>query len=53
MEGIEAGAAIPYISDEHADAATKNAKLKLVFRLLDFTIQDEGELFLACALSHT
>lgn len=40
--------AIPYISDEHADAATKNAKLKLVFRLLEFTIQDEGVLFLRC-----
>ncbi|KAL4067395.1 timeless protein-domain-containing protein [Scleroderma yunnanense] len=33
--------AIPYISDEHADAASKNPKLKLVFRLLDFTIEEE------------
>ncbi|KAG6332144.1 hypothetical protein ID866_6944 [Astraeus odoratus] len=32
---------IPYINDEHADAATKNSKLKLIFRLLDFIIQDE------------
>ncbi|KIJ16511.1 hypothetical protein PAXINDRAFT_98952 [Paxillus involutus ATCC 200175] len=32
---------IPYINDEHAEAATKNARLKLVFRLLDFTIQEE------------
>ncbi|KAH0831354.1 timeless protein-domain-containing protein [Lanmaoa asiatica] len=32
---------IPYINDEHADAATKNARLKLVFRLLEFTILAE------------
>ncbi|KAG1737798.1 timeless protein-domain-containing protein [Suillus lakei] len=32
---------IPYISDEHAEAATKNSILKLVFRLLKFTIYDE------------
>lgn len=31
------------MSDEHADAATRNETLKLVFRLLDFTAQeDEG-----------
>ena len=35
-------AEIPYINDEHADAATKNARLKLVFRLLEFTILAEG-----------
>jgi replication fork protection complex subunit Tof1/Swi1 len=45
MDGTEVGhAAIPYINDEHAEAATKNARLKLVFRLLDFTIQEEGAL---------
>ncbi|KAF8558558.1 DUF757-domain-containing protein [Imleria badia] len=32
---------IPYINDEHAEAATKHARLKLVFRLLDFTILEE------------
>ncbi|KAG8216231.1 timeless protein-domain-containing protein [Butyriboletus roseoflavus] len=32
---------IPYINDEHANAATKNARLKLVFRLLEFTILAE------------
>ncbi|KAG2128288.1 timeless protein-domain-containing protein [Suillus clintonianus] len=32
---------VPYISDEHAEAATKNSTLKLVFRLLKFTIYDE------------
>lgn len=34
---------IPYISDEHADAATKNPHLKLVFRLVKFYIQDESQ----------
>lgn len=33
---------IPYISDEQADAATKNPHLKLVFRLISFYILDEG-----------
>ncbi|KAI5989865.1 timeless protein-domain-containing protein [Pisolithus marmoratus] len=33
--------AIPYINDEHADAATKNPTLKLMFRLLGFTIEAE------------
>ena len=37
-------AEIPYINDEHADAATKNARLQLVFRLLEFTILAEGML---------
>ncbi|KIJ64730.1 hypothetical protein HYDPIDRAFT_181592 [Hydnomerulius pinastri MD-312] len=32
---------IPYINDEHANAATKNSRLKLVFRLLDFRLQEE------------
>ncbi|KAI6107784.1 timeless protein-domain-containing protein [Pisolithus croceorrhizus] len=32
---------IPYINDEHADAATKNPTLKLMFRLLGFTIEVE------------
>ncbi|OAX37898.1 timeless-domain-containing protein [Rhizopogon vinicolor AM-OR11-026] len=32
---------IPYISDELAEAATKNSTLKLMFRLLKFTIHDE------------
>lgn len=45
MEDIERNRAeIPYINDEHADAATKNAMLKLVFRLLEFTILVEGML---------
>jgi replication fork protection complex subunit Tof1/Swi1 len=34
---------IPYISDEQADAATKNPQLKLVFRLISFFILDEGK----------
>ena len=34
---------IPYISDEQADAATKNPHLKLVFRLISFFILDEGK----------
>jgi replication fork protection complex subunit Tof1/Swi1 len=34
---------IPYISDEQADAATKNPQLKLVFRLISFFILDDGE----------
>ncbi|KAI6163605.1 timeless protein-domain-containing protein [Pisolithus thermaeus] len=33
--------AIPYINDEHADAATKNPTLKLMLRLLGFTIEAE------------
>ncbi|KAH8112797.1 timeless-domain-containing protein [Phellopilus nigrolimitatus] len=33
---------IPYISDEQADAATKNPHLKLVFRLAKFFILDEN-----------
>ncbi|KAH7883094.1 timeless protein-domain-containing protein [Phlebopus sp. FC_14] len=32
---------IPYIRDEHADAATRNPRLKLMFRLLDF-VSEEG-----------
>ncbi|KAI0061071.1 timeless-domain-containing protein [Artomyces pyxidatus] len=32
---------IPYISDEQADAATKNPQLKLMFRLVHFYVQDE------------
>ncbi|KAG6380363.1 timeless protein-domain-containing protein [Boletus reticuloceps] len=32
---------IPYINDKHAEAATKDARLKLVFRLLEFTIVAE------------
>jgi replication fork protection complex subunit Tof1/Swi1 len=35
-------AEIPYINDEHADAATKSVRLQLVFRLLEFTILAEG-----------
>ncbi|KAG6856013.1 hypothetical protein H0H87_008415 [Tephrocybe sp. NHM501043] len=34
---------IPYLSDEQADAATKNAHLKLLFRLCKFFILDEGK----------
>lgn len=37
-------AEIPYINDEHADAATKNVRLKLMFNLLEFAIQAEGTL---------
>lgn len=33
---------IPYISDEHAEAATKNPILKLMFSLLKFTIYDDA-----------
>ncbi|KAJ8086932.1 Topoisomerase 1-associated factor 1 [Marasmius tenuissimus] len=32
---------IPYTSDEHAEAATKNSHLKLLFRLSKFSILDE------------
>ncbi len=34
---------IPYLSDEHADAATKNSHLKLVFRLTKFYILDDSK----------
>ena len=34
---------IPYVSEEQADAATKNANLKLMFRLSKFYILDEGK----------
>ncbi len=34
---------IPYVTDEKADAATKNPQLKLLFRLCKFYILDEGE----------
>ncbi|KAG7097306.1 hypothetical protein E1B28_004668 [Marasmius oreades] len=34
---------IPYTSDEHAEAATKNPHLKLLFRLSRFFILDENE----------
>jgi len=36
---------IPYISDEHAEAATKNSILKLMFRLLKFTVYDDSPFF--------
>lgn len=36
------GTVIPYTSDEHADAACKNPHLKLVFRLIECFILDEG-----------
>ncbi|TCD66114.1 Topoisomerase 1-associated factor 1 [Steccherinum ochraceum] len=32
---------IPYVNDEHAEAACKNPHLKLVFRLVEFFILDE------------
>ena len=38
---------IPYVSDEEADAANKNPHLKLLFRLCNFKIMDEGT---ACSL---
>lgn len=34
---------IPYISEDQAEAATKNPNLKLLFRLSKFYILDEGE----------
>jgi replication fork protection complex subunit Tof1/Swi1 len=34
---------IPYVNDEQAEAATKNPQLKLIFRLLKFTVLDEGQ----------
>jgi hypothetical protein len=33
---------IPYVTDEQADAVTKNPQLKLLFRLCKFYILDEG-----------
>ena len=33
---------IPYVSDEEAEAANKNPHLKLLFRLCNFKILDEG-----------
>lgn len=33
---------VPYTSDEQATAATKNANLKLLFRLSKFYMADEG-----------
>ena len=36
---------IPYVSDEQADAATKDPHVKLVFRLLHFAILTDGESF--------
>lgn len=33
---------IPYVNDEQADAATKNPKLKLLFRLLNFAVLSQG-----------
>ncbi|KAF9001196.1 timeless protein-domain-containing protein [Cyathus striatus] len=32
---------IPYLDDEHAEAATKNPRLKLLFRLCKFSVLDE------------
>ncbi|TFK68164.1 timeless-domain-containing protein [Pluteus cervinus] len=32
---------IPYLNDDHANAATKNARLKLLFRLCKFSVQEE------------
>ena len=34
---------IPYLNDEHADAATKNSRLKLLFRLAKFLVLEERE----------
>ncbi|KXN83811.1 Topoisomerase 1-associated factor 1 [Leucoagaricus sp. SymC.cos] len=34
---------IPYLNNEHAQAATKNPQLKLLFRLCKFAIMDEDE----------
>lgn len=34
---------IPYVSDEQADAATKDPHVKLVFRLLHFAVLADGE----------
>ena len=34
---------IPYVSDEQADAATKNPSFKLVCRLLKYSVLDDSE----------
>lgn len=36
-------AVIPYTTDSHANAATKNPQLKLMFRLVHCHVRDEGE----------
>lgn len=36
---------IPYLDDNQANAATKNAHLKLLFRLCKFNVQDECKYF--------
>ena len=36
-------AVIPYTTDAHANAATKNPQLKLMFRLVHCHVRDEGE----------
>lgn len=38
---------IPYVSDEEANAATKDPYLKLVFRLVKFSVLDESKLIVA------
>lgn len=42
---------IPYISDEQASAATRNPHMKLLFRLVQFSILDEGTPSLLYALT--
>lgn len=34
---------IPYINDEQANAATKDPHLKLLFRLVNFAVRDDGK----------
>ena len=44
---------IPYINDEQANAATKDPHLKLLFRLVNFFIRDEGKfLRIICLGAH-
>ena len=38
-------AVIPYLTDEQANAVTKNPHLKLLFRLLSFAVLDDSESF--------
>jgi hypothetical protein len=39
----EVDAVIPYSSDKQADAATKDPYFKLLLRLLNFVIYEDGE----------
>jgi replication fork protection complex subunit Tof1/Swi1 len=43
---------IPYGTYEQADSATKNPQLKLLFRLLNFTVVDEGDVIYGPQVKH-